>query len=261
MENKIYNEVPNIITGKDLDYLSDMFNWNYEVLKKMAHYKKKINSYTYMDIAKFAVKIVKENPEVLNSFKNNTKEILVDEYQDTSDIQEELIQLIANNNLYLVGDVKQAIYRFRNANPLIFTEKLEQYGKGDGGVVIDLTYNFRSRNEVLENINQIFTGLMEKKFGGVDYEGNQKLSFGNVRYNSVPKPNNYQYELLTHDIKNEEIATGPLILRIQGLNFPTGVILLLSQILPIATSVKASTNRAIIITIPTTAAETPITSV
>ena len=178
----------------------------HEVLKKMAHYKKKINSYTYMDIAKFAVKIVKENPEVLNSFKNNTKEILVDEYQDTSDIQEELIQLIANNNLYLVGDVKQAIYRFRNANPLIFTEKLEQYGKGDGGVVIDLTYNFRSRNEVLENINQIFTGLMEKKFGGVDYEGNQKLSFGNVRYNSAPKPNNYQYELLTHDIKNEEIG-------------------------------------------------------
>ena len=185
-------------------YVEAYLKITHEVLRRMNSYKKSINSYTFMDIAKFAVKILKENKNVLEELKNNTKEILVDEYQDTSDVQEELIQLIANNNLYLVGDVKQSIYRFRNANPLIFTEKLEQYGKGLGGTVIDLTYNFRSRNEVLENINEIFTGLMEKNFGGVDYEGNQKLSFGNKKYNCLQKPNDYNFELLTHNIKDEE---------------------------------------------------------
>lgn len=187
-------------------YVDAYLKVTHEVLKKMKEYKKSINSYTFMDIAKFAVEILKENEKVLNDLKNNTKEILVDEYQDTSDVQEELIQLLANDNLYLVGDVKQSIYRFRNANPLIFTEKLEQYSKGIGGIVINLTYNFRSRNEVLENINTIFTGLMDKKFGGVDYVGNQKLSFGNKRYNLIEKPNDYNYELLTHNIKDEEIG-------------------------------------------------------
>ena len=78
---------------------------------------------------------------------------MVDEYQDTSDLQETLVNLISNNNVYMVGDIKQSIYRFRNANPLIFKNKYDKYSKEDGGIKIDLLKNFRSRDTVLENIN------------------------------------------------------------------------------------------------------------
>ena len=80
---------------------------------------------------------------------------MIDEYQDTSDIQEEFIKLIENNNVYMVGDIKQSIYRFRNANPLIFKNKYDKYSKEDGGIKIDLLKNFRSRDKVLENIKKI----------------------------------------------------------------------------------------------------------
>ena len=139
--------------------------------------------------------------DICNKFKYNTKEILIDEYQDTSDIQEALIQLIANNNLFLVGDIKQSIYKFRNANPRLFSQKLTDFGNGINGKVIDLTSNFRSREEVLSNINNIFTPLMEKNYGGVDYTGKQRLTFGNEAYNSLPKPNEYNLEYLSYGME------------------------------------------------------------
>lgn len=94
---------------------------------------------------------------------------MIDEYQDTNDLQEILINTISNNNVYMVGDIKQSIYRFRNANPDIFKEKYNKYSNHIGGEKIDLNKNFRSREEVLNNINLLFNKVMDESIGGADY--------------------------------------------------------------------------------------------
>ena len=93
-----------------------------------------------------AIDIVKENKEVNEEIKYYYNEIMVDEYQDTNDIQEIFINQIENNNVYMVGDIKQSIYRFRNANPTIFKNKYITYSKGEKGIKIDLLKNLRSRS-------------------------------------------------------------------------------------------------------------------
>lgn len=149
---------------------------------KVNKFKKKYDSYEFNDIAKFAIRIVKENEYVRNELKKYYNEIMVDEYQDTSDIQETFISLIENNNVYMVGDIKQSIYRFRNANPLIFKNKYNEYSNNNGGYKIDLTKNFRSRKEVLYDINRIFNDVMDLTIGGADYEATHQMVFGNTNY-------------------------------------------------------------------------------
>src|SRR5574344_1191977 len=107
---------------------------------------------------------------------------MVDEYQDTSDLQEEFISLISNNNVYMVGDIKQSIYRFRNANPYIFKNKYDSYKNNNGGVKIDLNKNFRSRKEVLNNINIMFELIMDDYLGGAEYKESHEMIFGNTSY-------------------------------------------------------------------------------
>mgnify|MGYP004653449341 FL=1 len=136
---------------------------------EVAKYKDKTGSYEFNDIAHMALGIVQNNLEIREEIKNYFNEIMVDEYQDTSNIQEEFVSLISNNNVYMVGDVKQSIYRFRNANPYIFQDKYNRYSKHDGGIKIDLLKNFRSRNETLFNINEIFNLIMDDEIGNADY--------------------------------------------------------------------------------------------
>ena len=95
---------------------------------------------------------------------------MVDEYQDTNDIGDYFISLISNNNVFMVGDVKQSIYRFRNANPSIFIKKYNDYKNNINGIKIDLRENFRSRKEVLTSINMIFSKIMSEEIGGADYK-------------------------------------------------------------------------------------------
>ncbi|MFV0250223.1 MAG: UvrD-helicase domain-containing protein [Bacilli bacterium] len=178
--------------------------------KKYKHFKQINDYFDFNDIASLGIKILKENIKVQQEIKNNFKEILVDEYQDTSDIQEEFISLISNNNVYMVGDIKQSIYRFRNANPYIFKNKYDKYKKHDNGIKIDLNKNFRSRNEVLEDINLIFNQIMDNNIGGAEYKVDHQMIFGNNTYinKGKIKENNhfqiYNYEL-NDDYKKEEI--------------------------------------------------------
>ena len=157
-----------------------------EILKKLDKrikiFKEKNNSYEFVDISKLAIKVVRENKQVREELKNYYNEIMVDEYQDTSDLQEEFISLISNNNVYMVGDVKQSIYRFRNANPNIFKNKYLNYQNKNGGIKIDLLKNFRSRKEVLSSINDIFNVVMNIAIGGADYKSSHQMVFGNTNY-------------------------------------------------------------------------------
>lgn len=166
--------------------------------------KKEQEYFEFNDIAYYALKLIKENPAILNELKQSFQEIMIDEYQDTNDIQEELIKLISNHNLYLVGDIKQSIYRFRNANPYLFKNKYDSYRNHIDGNKIDLIKNFRSREEVLKNINLIFNVLMKDDLGGADYVLEHQMSFGNTDY--IEKGNtseNYEMEINTYPEKNE----------------------------------------------------------
>lgn len=185
------------------DYIEIILNIIKELDEKIFLYKKDKSAFEFNDIAKLAIKIVSENNEIKEELKNKYVEIMIDEYQDTSDLQEAFISLIENNNLYMVGDIKQSIYRFRNANPDIFKNKYENYKNNNNGKKIDLLKNFRSRSEVLNNINEIFNLIMSMEVGSVDYKDNHEMIFGNMVYtnNFI---NNYDYNMKLLKYKNED---------------------------------------------------------
>ncbi len=171
-----------------------------ELFLRLQDYKEKESLYDFNDIFHLAIKVVKEHTEVREELKNSFKEILVDEYQDTSDLQEIFISMISNNNVYMVGDVKQSIYRFRNANPYIFKEKYDNYALGKGGMKIDLTKNFRSRKEVLANINLIFDYIMSDDIGGAAYKVSHRMNFGNMSYeNEGHTEQGYDFKIKTYE--------------------------------------------------------------
>lgn len=170
-----------------------------ELLDSLLDYKKKQNKFDFMDIAKMLIKLVKTNEDVKNEIMNSYDEILVDEYQDTSNVQEIFLSLIENHNRYMVGDIKQGIYRFRNANPYIFKDKYERYGNHDGGYKIDLTYNFRSRFEVLDGINLIFNQLMTNKIGDADYKKSHQMHYGQKDYDKFKQMVNFNLDVLKYE--------------------------------------------------------------
>ena len=177
----------NLISTKD--YVSAIINIVKELDIRINKYKRNINKYEFNDISIMAINIVKNNKEVRDELINSFNEICVDEYQDTSDLQESFINLISNNNVYMVGDIKQSIYRFRNANPLLFKNKYDKYMAHDGGMKIDLVKNFRSRYEVLDDINIMFNLIMDNYIGGAEYSESHNMVFGNTTYIEEGKTN------------------------------------------------------------------------
>ena len=212
--NECCNEIKELCSYNTIDEMIDEIKSTYSYVKSIIsiilkldeeidRYKFENDLYTFNDIEKLAIRIVKENPDVREEMKNSFKEIMIDEYQDTNNLQEEFISLIENNNVYMVGDIKQSIYRFRNANPNIFRNKYERYKDNNGGMKIDLNKNFRSREETLTNINLIFNLVMDNIFGGTNYLENQ-LMFGNKLYseNKLDNQNN-NFEIYNYDYKKE----------------------------------------------------------
>ena len=166
---------------------------------KINNYKTTNNLYEFTDISKMAITIVKENVDVQEELKYFFKEIMIDEYQDTSDLQDIFISMIENNNVYMVGDIKQSIYRFRNANPYLFKNKYDNYSKNNGGYKIDLAKNFRSREQVIKNINLIFSSIMTDSLGGASYKDTHKMVFGNTSYYNIDTKQDYNMEILDYD--------------------------------------------------------------
>lgn len=166
----------------------DIAEFLFEIVKKVndkiRQYKEENDLYTYSDIARKAIEVVENNPVIRDELKYKYKEILIDEYQDTNDVQEHFISLIENKNVYVVGDIKQAIYRFRNAKPEIFSEKYKNYSNNNGGISIDLLENFRSRKEIVNTVNMIFNPIMDINIGGEDYKNHQMIN-GNLNYTGV----------------------------------------------------------------------------
>ena len=173
--------------------------------EKVLEFKKENNSYEFSDITRLSIKLLEEYDEIREGIKVKTNEIMIDEYQDTNDIGDYFISLISNNNVYMVGDVKQSIYRFRNANPRIFMEKYHNYKQGNGGYALDLTKNFRSRCEVLDNINEMFNYIMDEEIGGANYQNGHNMIYGNKTYiNEGKTDQNYNLEIYNYDYKTTD---------------------------------------------------------
>lgn len=180
----IYDNYDSIKSGilKTKDYVEKIIMIIKELDKRVSEYKSKYNYFEYGDISSYAIELVKNNTEIREEIKNNLNEIMIDEYQDTNDVQEEFIAYISNNNVYMVGDIKQSIYRFRNANPYIFKNKYDSYSKNINGIKIDLNKNFRSREEVINNINLMFDRIMDDTIGGASYKVSHRMVYGNPMY-------------------------------------------------------------------------------
>ena len=173
-----------------------MFDERYQAIQKEEEH------FDFSTVASTALDILYETPSVIEELKASINEIMVDEYQDTNAMQEAFLTTLETDNLYMVGDVKQSIYRFRHADPTIFMGKYEAYREGKGGYLIDLTENFRSRKEVLEGINRLFRAVMDETVGGVSYDERQALSAKNPMYDQyVSEDTPYGVDILTY---NEE---------------------------------------------------------
>ena len=157
------------------------------LIKRINEFKFDTGYFTFSDIAKMAISIIKNHDEVREELKNKFKLIMIDEYQDTSYEQEEFINLIANNNVFCVGDIKQSIYRFRGAKPDLFKEKYDAYSAKIGGEAINMNTNYRSRKEILEPINDMFSRLMVDDFGGANYKKDHIINPGNKKYDEAAK--------------------------------------------------------------------------
>ena len=116
------------------------------------------------------------HPEVAAEYREKFDCIAVDEYQDTSRVQEAILAAVARpDNLFYVGDVKQSIYRFRQAEPALFLEKLAAFGDGKKGKRIDLNKNFRSGSAILAAVNDTFAAVMSEEAGEMAYEARSML--------------------------------------------------------------------------------------
>ena len=177
--------------------------------------KREENSFEFADISHYTIEILENFPQVRQEYQERFHEVMVDEYQDTNHIQERMLELLSNgNNRFMVGDIKQSIYRFRQADPQIFNEKFHTFNQDNKeGQLILLKENFRSSSEVLNATNDVFKHLMDEEVGEISYDGMHQLIFGNTDLQANPEN---KAEVLLYDKDDdgdsdeEELATKKL---------------------------------------------------
>lgn len=160
--------------------------------------KRQENAFEFADISHYTIEILEDFPQVREAYQERFHEVMVDEYQDTNHIQERMLELLSNgHNRFMVGDIKQSIYRFRQADPQIFNEKFQRYAQNPKeGKLILLKENFRSSSEVLSATNDVFERLMDQEVGEINYDSMHKLVFANTKL--TPNPDN-KAEFLLYD--------------------------------------------------------------
>ncbi len=164
-------------------------------MRAFSEAKREKNIVDFSDQEHFALEILvdpatREPTAAAAEIRKGFVEIMVDEYQDSNYVQEAILQAVSKesegeHNLFMVGDVKQSIYRFRMARPELFMEKSRSYREADGpGVRVDLHMNFRSRHEVIETVNDMFKRIMKEDIGNITYDNQAYLNPGA----SFPEP-------------------------------------------------------------------------
>ena len=170
-----------------------------EFTERFDEKKRRRNMIDFSDMEQFALAILTRNTEgklmpsaVAEEYQERFAEVMVDEYQDSNLVQETILTSVSGmskgrNNMFMVGDVKQSIYRFRLSRPELFMEKYDTYSVESSSCQrIDLHKNFRSRKEVLDSTNYLFEKLMFREFGGIEYDENAALYAG-AEFPPVPE--------------------------------------------------------------------------
>lgn len=198
--------------------LEKLSNLVTEFTKNFAEKKKEKNCIDFNDIEHFALKILLDennNPtEVAKKYKEKFEEIAIDEYQDSNLVQEAILTSISKgNNIFMVGDVKQSIYKFRQARPELFLQKYDEYKNKEekaqeDNLKIQLFRNFRSRQNILNITNLVFESIMSKELGDINYNENEYLNYG-ANYPEPEEIKNYAgiAELDIIDLKEDESIT------------------------------------------------------
>ena len=171
--------------------LDKLKNLVFEFEKEFAKRKRDKNIVDFHDVEHFALQILlkEENGEIkptdiAKKYQEKFEEIAIDEYQDSNLVQEYILNSVSNgNNVFMVGDVKQSIYKFRQAMPELFigkynTYKLKEHKNEEDALKIQLFKNFRSRENVLDVTNLIFQNIMSEKLGDIDYNKEEYLNLG-----------------------------------------------------------------------------------
>ncbi|MEX2783565.1 helicase-exonuclease AddAB subunit AddA [Streptococcus sp. H49] len=162
--------------------------------------------FEFTDIAHFAIAILEENETIRHAYQDKYYEVMVDEYQDTNHMQERLLELLSNGrNRFMVGDMKQSIYRFRQADPQIFNQKFKDFQENpDAGRLIILKENFRNHVNVLASVNSLFSHLMDEQIGDILYDKNHKLVAGSAGQQLLHPQN--ETEFLIYDTDSQTQA-------------------------------------------------------
>ena len=203
-----------IKNGEILEELLDTVKEFYQRLQEKKKEKKLID---FTDMEHFALQILLKEGEngyeptdTAKEYQSHFDEVMVDEYQDSNMVQECILKAVSGEkqgryNRFMVGDVKQSIYRFRMACPRLFTEKYERYTPdGKQEMRIDLSKNFRSRKEVLDCVNVIFRKIMGKDLGGVEYDQANELYLGAGYRDREEKTDRAELLLIRSDEKGKD---------------------------------------------------------
>lgn len=232
IKDKFNKKVGKILITNSKQSNQDIFDM-YDILKKLeklilefddifSKRKREKNIVDFTDIEHFALEILVKKDENGNVIKTDVakkytekfEEIAIDEYQDSNLVQEYILTSVSRgNNIFMVGDVKQSIYRFRQAMPRLFLDKYNNYEKIEieendrdvpiNGRKIQLFKNFRSRDNILDFTNLIFKNIMSENLGEVEYDKNEYLNFGAEDYKKVEQ--NLKTEIDIIEVKpNEE---------------------------------------------------------
>lgn len=195
VKKKLTKTLDKILICNSQEANQDIYDM-YSILKKLQNLiltfekefnrrKREKNIVDFSDVEHFALEILLNAEEVAKKYQNKFQEIAIDEYQDSNLVQEYILTAISkkNNNIFMVGDVKQSIYKFRQAMPELFLSKYESYQKKEvrepeEDLKIQLFKNFRSKQMVLQFTNLIFENIMSKTLGDIDYNQEEFLNLG-----------------------------------------------------------------------------------
>ncbi|MBO7187463.1 MAG: UvrD-helicase domain-containing protein [Clostridia bacterium] len=184
-KTSINDLLSNIKTQEEYKTELDLTKLDYFALKKVVlEFKKNYdelkveeNKFEFNDIEKFALKLL-QNKEVAQSIRNKYKYVFIDEYQDVNGVQEEIFSIIANDNEFMVGDIKQSIYAFRGCNSDLFQQKFDKLNESKQ--TLTLNHNFRSADGVISAVNQVFDEVILMENFGIDYKKDARLVPGGL---------------------------------------------------------------------------------
>ncbi|MCQ2520443.1 MAG: helicase-exonuclease AddAB subunit AddA [Lachnospiraceae bacterium] len=203
------------LAGRVVSVITDL---TIEFMHEFARLKKDRGIIDFSDMEHFALDIMLESFEdidqytvtdVAREYQKLFDEVMIDEYQDSNLVQEILLAAVSHQNTdmtpnrFMVGDVKQSIYRFRLARPQIFRSKTKSFKDNpDSSQVISLKQNFRSRVEVIDSVNEVFYSIMNPELGGIPYTEDEAL-YAKAEYEESPSDNKTELRVIKNDGKRK----------------------------------------------------------